>query len=365
MRRSRTTRPAVTAALAAAVLGAWTDGAAAAVRRPALSIGDARVAEGDTGTSILRFTLRLSRPAPRAVSVRWRTLGAEARGEDFRQARGRVVFRRGTTRRRVRVIVLGDDVDEPDERVAVQLSAPVGARVVHGRAFGTIVDDDPTPIVSIGAASVPEGGTSPQVLKFAVTLDRPASRTVQVRWRTLGGTARARDFRGRYAILRLRRGATGAVLEVPVRDDLVDEPDETLSVVLDRPQGLLIGTGAAVGTIFDDDGSPAPSVSDAATLEGSAGTRRVSFTVSLLSPSAIRLQFRFGTVDGTARSPADYVARRGVVTFAPGETTRTVTVAVRGDTAREGPESFRLELASTTNPGAPRASGTATILDDD
>ena len=53
----------------------------------------------------------------------------------------------------------------------------------------------------------------------------------------------------------------------------------------------------------------------------------------------------FQTVNGTATTgDNDYVARTGTLTFAPGETTKTITIEVKGDSKREANEYFYLDL---------------------
>jgi hypothetical protein len=73
------------------------------------------------------------------------------------------------------------------------------------------------------------------------------------------------------------------------------------------------------------------------------------------------------TANGTATAPADYTATSGTLTFAPGETAKTVTVAVVGDTVFEGDETFTLVLSSPVNGalGAGQEHASATISDDD
>ena len=55
---------------------------------------------------------------------------------------------------------------------------------------------------------------------------------------------------------------------------------------------------------------------------------------------------KYATADGTATAGSDYNAASGTLTFAAGETSKTVTVAVRGDTLVEGAETFRVVLSN-------------------
>ena len=72
-------------------------------------------------------------------------------------------------------------------------------------------------------------------------------------------------------------------------------------------------------------------------------------------------------MNGTAKtSGGDYIARTGTLTFAPDETTKTITIEVKGDTKREADELFYLDLFGlSSNALFTKSRGTGTILNDD
>jgi chitinase len=111
--------------------------------------------------------------------------------------------------------------------------------------------------------------------------------------------------------------------------------------------------------------TPAVSIRDASKIEGNAGTVAMSFAVSLSVPSASPVSVQYATTDGTAKAPADYVATSGTVNFAPGETSKTATVLVKGDVLDEPTETLKVNLSNPS--GATIGDGTAVgrILDDD
>jgi hypothetical protein len=84
-----------------------------------------------------------------------------------------------------------------------------------------------------------------------------------------------------------------------------------------------------------------------------------------LAPSGRTITVAYRTVDGTATAGQDHLAASGTLTFAPGQTRRTVTVTVLGDDEHEGPETFNVTLSSPTNATLARAVATITIVDDD
>lgn len=109
-------------------------------------------------------------------------------------------------------------------------------------------------------------------------------------------------------------------------------------------------------------------VSGAAVFEGDSGTTPAQFTFTLDHPLPQDATVTYETADGSAIAGLDYVSTTGTVVFAPGETSRTVSVKVIGDTVREPTESFELritESSQNTFRRLPNGTGTGTITDDD
>ncbi|MEX2137730.1 MAG: Calx-beta domain-containing protein [Pirellulales bacterium] len=90
------------------------------------------------------------------------------------------------------------------------------------------------------------------------------------------------------------------------------------------------------------------------------------FTVSLSSPSASSVTVDFQTMDGSAQAGTDYVPTTGTLTFAPGQTTRTILVQTIDDAISDFNEAFSVVL-SNASAGAviADAQGVATIQDND
>jgi hypothetical protein len=114
-----------------------------------------------------------------------------------------------------------------------------------------------------------------------------------------------------------------------------------------------------------DTGPPTLAVNDVSVTEGDAGTVAATFTVTLSKASAATVAVSAKTGDGTARAPGDYRATQAALRFSPGQTTRTVSVLVKGDTRVEGNETFTLALSAPSNATIADGSGRATIVDDD
>ncbi|AWK88854.1 cellulase family glycosylhydrolase [Azospirillum thermophilum] len=97
------------------------------------------------------------------------------------------------------------------------------------------------------------------------------------------------------------------------------------------------------------------------TGSGGTATTNAVFTVKLSGASDKPVTVEYNTVDGTAKAGSDYVATSGKLTFAAGETVKTVAVKVLSDSISEGTETFSLKLANATSASISDASGTGTI----
>lgn len=108
------------------------------------------------------------------------------------------------------------------------------------------------------------------------------------------------------------------------------------------------------------------SINDASVVEGNPGDHNVAtFTVTLTPPAAIESTIDYTTGNGTAVAPDDYALTSGTLTFAPGESTKTITVPIVGDLLREGDETFTLNLSNAVGGGITRPQGTGTIFDEE
>jgi hypothetical protein len=111
---------------------------------------------------------------------------------------------------------------------------------------------------------------------------------------------------------------------------------------------------------------PRISITDFAKSEGKKGQTTVfTFTVTLSAACDEPVTLSYRTVNGTATS-GDYVAKTGTLAFAPGETTKTITIEVKGDNRKEANETFYLDLFDlSSNALFTKNRGIGTILNDD
>jgi hypothetical protein len=222
------------------------------------------------------------------------------------------------------------------------------------------------PALSILDVTVPEGNSGTSQATFTVTLSPAASVPVTVHYATSDGTATAgSDYVATSGDLTFAIGQTVATFPVTINGDVTDEPDETFTVTLSDPVNAIIDRGEGLGTITDDDPAPALSVNDVTVTEGDTGTVSADFTVSLSGLTERTVTVQYATADGTATAPGDYLSASGTLTFAPGQTTRPVSVSVNGDLVHEPSETFFLNLSVPVNATIADGQGVGTIVDND
>jgi hypothetical protein len=222
--------------------------------------------------------------------------------------------------------------------------------------------------LSISDAATDEGNSGSTALQFTVSLSAARSVPVTVNVTASDGSAAAGSDFTPFAptLLTFAPGETSKLVTIDVIGDGQFELDETLSVTLANATGAFIADSSGTGTIRNDDAPPMLNVSNPSVAEGDAGVTTITFTVSLSSASAFPAVVNYASADGTALAGSDYTAiAPGTLTFAPGETSKTVAVDVLGDTSVEQDETFSIVLSSPIAATIGAGGGIGTILNDE
>lgn len=355
---------------------------------PTYSIDDVEIVEGASGSSYAEFTVTLSSASGKSVAVDYEAIaGTAAIDVDFEHVTGTITFEPGETTQTILVPVYGDEEIEADETFTLALSDAENATAADAEGLATIENDD-YPTVTVGDVTIDEADAN-QTVVVTVSLSAASSETVTVKYQTQAVTetdsdeidpaTSGADFESRSGTVIFAAGETSKTITLVVLGDTIDEWQETFQVVLSDPSGAIIGDGgeSADGvsdiTIVDNDAAPLMSVSNAEEVaEGDSGTVSVVFTVALSEESGKEVTAEYSTYDYTAVAGEDYQFLAGTVTFAPGETEKTITVQVIGDTQVESDERFRLILENPTHaafssntPSDEDNIGLAFITDDD
>ena len=221
-----------------------------------LSVSDASATEGEA----VNFSVSLLPASGQQVTVRYATASGTAEsGTDFTPVSGTLTFAASETSQTVRVQTIEDRNHESNETFTLTLSSATNATLdTNASATGTILDNDPPPMVSVSNASATEGSS----VSFTVSLSADSGRQVTVQYATSSGTATSgTDFTATNGTLTFAPGTTSQTVNVSTtEDDTNNEGDETFTLTLSNATNATLDTNAsATGTIFDVEGpSPEP-----------------------------------------------------------------------------------------------------------
>ena len=350
---------------------------ATAVAQPKISApADQLVGEAD---GYVDLPVTLSAPGTGQVTVAYQTPGTTAAGSnscgDYVNASGTLTFAPGETTKTVRVEICDDTFKEGLESFSLSLSSPTNATISRAAAKVSIVDNDnvnATPRLFARDATVDEkAGVALVPVLLGGTGGEGSASKVTVNYQTLDGTALAgSDYTATAGTLTFAPGQTVQTVAVPITDDALAEPNEVLSLKLGGAVNATLGDNIGTIAIGPNDATAVaqPKISAPADQLVGEADGYVDLPVTLSAPGTGQVTVAYqtpGTTAAGSNSCGDYVNASGTLTFAPGETTKTVRVEICDDTFKEGLESFSLSLSSPTNATISRAASEVTIKDND
>jgi len=340
---------------------------------PSITLAVAPSSVTEDGTTNLVYTFTRTGVTTNSLTVNYSISGTATNGTDYTSIPTSVTFAAGSSTATVTVDPTADTTVESNETVILTLAAGTGYTIgTTTPVTGTITNDDlPSITLAVSPSSVTEDGTTNLVYTFTRT--GVTTNTLTVNY-TLGGTATLNtDYTrtGTTNTVTFAAGSATATVTVDPTADTIVESNETVILTLAAGTGYTIGTpNAATGTINNDD-SASISINDVTVSEGNSGTTNAVFTVTLSNPVDTSVTLNYATANGTATTADnDYTAIATTpLTFNVGETSKTITVAVNGDTKVENNETFFLNLsnlqANGRNVTITDNQGQGTINDDD
>jgi len=263
--------------------------------------------------------------------------GTATAGLDYRSTNGTLVFPDGVFTRTFEVPIFDDTLVEGDETVLLRLSNPVGAALGAADATLTILADE-----ALLSFATPQFVTNEFATNAVITVIRAGggTGTVSVDYATSNLTATAGlDYSNVVGTLVFQPGESNKTFLVPILDDRLGEGDETVLLVLTNAVGeaVLANPSNAVLTILDDDISFSFSQPTYSFLENS-GAALVTVNRTGVTNTAVSVSF--ATSDGTALAGLDYQFVSAVLTFAPGEVAKVVSIPLIDDNLGEPVEFF-------------------------
>ncbi len=305
---------------------------------------------------------------------------------------GTVTFAANSATATVRVVPTADSLIETNETVILSLVAGTGYLLdPASSATSTITDDESQIALAITPASVTED--SPDELTYTFTRTGFTNRQVVVNL-TLGGTATFGGATSDYTLstapgtistfatgassLTFAVGETTKVVKVKSIADGLFEPDETVNLTITNGTGYIpLTTSPVQGTLLNDESQVSVAVAPTQALEDGTPNLVYTFTRAGFTGSALTVNFSVGGTATFEGAEADYIATAnagtftfgatsGTLSFAAGETTRTVTIDPTVDNTQEANETVLLGVTSGTGYVVGTATlATGTILNDE
>ena len=336
----------------------------------AVTIADASATEG----SNITFTVTLDKAVQGGLKVTPSfTDGTATEGTDYDENTATLTFTGTANESKTFTVSTTQDTHVEGAEtftVGLTVSGTTLSVTATDNATGTINDDD-SASVTINDASATEGDS----MTFTVTLNKAVQGGLTVTPNYTNVTTEDADYTKNTTALSFTGTANETkTFTVSTKEDTHVEANETFTVGLTVSKSVVTATDTGTGTINDDEAKPYVIVNNASVQEGDSGTTALTFTARLTDENAktksstetVTASYKvYSESSNTATAGTDYTETNGTLTFAPGETSKTVDISVAGDTEVEGDETLTWKWTGWTNSLLAFYTYTGTINNDD
>jgi VCBS repeat-containing protein len=371
--------------------------------RPSFSINDVTVNEA-AGT--MTFTVTKTGSTTQSATVNYSFADDTATGgvgNDYTGTASTLTFASNETTKTITVSINNDSIYEGSESFKVDLSSATGATISDSQGIGTIKDDgtggdddgintddatdtaknDDRPSFSINDVTVNEAAGT---MTFTVTKTGSTTQSSTVNYSFVDDTATGgagNDYAGTASTLTFASNETTKTITVSINNDSIYEGSESFKVNLSSATGATISDSQGIGTIKDDgtggddDGNNSDNATDTAknddrpsfsindvTVNEVAGTMTFTVTKTGSTTQSATVNYSFADISAVGGVNDDYIGTAGTLTFAPNETTKTITVSINDDSIYEESEAFYVNLSSASGATISDAQAVGTIKDD-
>lgn len=356
------------------------------------STGTVNISDNDSGTSTIQFSSAAQSSGESdgtvvlnvvrsggiglVVTVNYTTADGTAKaGPDYATVAGTLRFESGETQKTIVIPLTNDSFAEGSETFSATLSGP---------SFGASLGSPSTTVITINdddgegstvqfnptayTANETTGSSSTVTLSITATRFGDPATLITVTYATANGSAAAgSDYQAASGSVTFGPAEIQKMISVNVLDDALVENPENFFVNLTGASGASVSGSPATITIADDD-SPTASIGfSASSYNVDEGAGFVTLNVTRSGGRAFTATVNYQTTDGTAKAGVNYVASNGNVTFAPGETSKTIQIPIIDDANPSSTLQFTVKLTDANGTGFVGAQDTATvnILDND
>ena len=349
---------------------------------PEITISDATAEEGHDITFTVSVTKFAAHLKIISVTLRASIATGTAEASDFpgELHHETLQFHQNETSKQVLIPTAQDSIHEEDETFSADLANVHGAVITRESATGTIIDDDPLPLVSI---LNPDREVSEDVgmLNITVSNEQLSEAPVNVNLLLQGTATEDTDYTAQTKTLTVDPLQLVGYLSIDITDDDIYEGAETIIVsIADDPTNYRIKdrNDHLTFTIIDNDPAPRLAVTALTGTEGGQNQSsipvpgqefgNVVFQLDLDRPAGVPISILVDSVNGTAVVGDDYHNVPGAWIIPEGETSVRYKIPITDDNLFEGGRHEYFEIV-LSNPDPPIFTGekriTAYIKDND
>ena len=304
-------------------------------------VGDVVVAE-DAGVATI--TLVRTGDLSNVSTVTLSTLpGSAVAGEDFTAISQSVEFAVGQESITIEIPITADNLLESDEQFTIKLADPENADLGNDSATVTILNDDEEAIIDmLDAVTTTEGET----LVFAFERSGNTGTEVTVEYTITGNSD---DYDGlATGTITFSAGETRATLDISVLSDQLLEGNEELTISLSNPNpaSTVINQATSTVTITDLNRPSQFSIADQ-TVSEDDGT--VTFTITREGGTNHASSVTFSTLTSGSADVTDFDAMSQLVEFAPGETSKTISVVINDNDVDDDSRTLDVQLTDVSS----------------
>ena len=332
-----------------------------------------------TGGNVVTIPLQTTFASPIPATVTWTTADQSTIAGDYNGGTGTATVPAGS--RNGSITIQTNENPPPGSRTfTVTLSNPQQTKILSGGGSTTCTINQPQSagtdkiptlqLTNPAPVAQPVAGSPSIQVPITVTLNppviQPSSPTaVNVHWQTVAGTATSPgDYTDASGDLHWDAGKFSTQtfnVQVNPATATANTP-KTFTITFQTTTAAYIGANVVTVTVVPPASPPVISAADASALE-SVGS--IPVVVSLAPSPTGSVTVHYATADGSAKAGTDYTSVSGTLTFAAGQTSKTVLVPINNDTKLNGARSFTFTLSTPVNATIGDAIATLTILDDD
>lgn len=331
-----------------------------------ISIDDPSVAEGDSGSATLSFTVSLGQASPGTVTVNYASSdGTATAGTDYTAASGTLTFNPGETSKTIDITISGDQILEANETLTMTLSGATGAAIIaDATGTGTITNDDAATVTIADVSSNEDDGN----ITVTATLNNAVQGGFTVEVNTADNTATSSNdytaVTSEILTFTGNAGETQTFTITPTSDNIL-EPDEILDVSMSNlgATSLTVDISDTATITISNDDNASVTIED---VSGNEDDGAITLTATLDNTVQNPFDLVINSADGTATlANSDYNQISGLVLNFSGTAgeTKTFDLTPIADTNSEPNETLTINmgLIVRNGDGLPDVSDTATV----